>query len=149
MKISKRTEYALRALQELARPTSGRRGPVQARELACLQDIPVKFLEQILASLKNAGIVHSRRGCNGGYALARPAREISLGEVIRLFEGTPGPADAIGADDDGPSLCGVQDIMGQVERSITRMLDGLSLYDVSRRSQELRVQQAGALLYSI
>ena len=150
MKISKKTEYALLALTELARPGTGAGRPVQARELARRRGIPVKFLEQILVTLKTGGLVRSRRGCNGGYVLARPPRDISLGEVVRLFEGTTGPVETLPQDDDdGPGLCGVQDIMCQVEEALGRMLDGFSLQDVYRRGQELRVQQTGSLLYSI
>ena len=72
--------------------------------------------------------------------------------LIRLFEGAPAPAgdaEAGEADEAQPATCGVRDVMGQVEEALARMLDGLSLQDVCRRSQELRLQRAGSLLYSI
>ena len=85
MKLSRKTEYALRALADLA--TSGEREVVQIQDLARREHLPAKFLEQIFASLKNAGILQSRRGSGGGYSLSRPAGEIALGEVIRCMEG--------------------------------------------------------------
>ena len=84
MHISARTDYALRALLALAAadaPTVP--GPVLAAE----QELPLKFLEAILADLRRAGLVRTRRGAVGGYALARPATEISVGEVVRAVDG--------------------------------------------------------------
>ena len=84
MHISARTDYALRALLALAAadaPTVP--GPVLAAE----QDLPLKFLEAILADLRRAGLVRTRRGAVGGYALARAAGEISVGEVVRAVDG--------------------------------------------------------------
>ncbi|MDH4441890.1 MAG: Rrf2 family transcriptional regulator [Rhizobium sp.] len=83
--ISQRAKYAFRALGMLARAEQGR--PVQIPEIAARQKIPRKFLEQILLELKRAGILESRRGKQGGYLLARPAAEITYGEVLRLIDG--------------------------------------------------------------
>jgi len=85
--VSNKCEYALRAMFELAR----RRGqePMKGQEIAAAQGIPPRFLEIILVELKNAGFVLARRGSTGGYVLARPAHEITVGQVIHLFEGLP------------------------------------------------------------
>jgi Rrf2 family protein len=83
--ISQRAKYAFRALGFLARAEQGL--PVQIPEIAEKQKIPKKFLEQILLELKRAGILESRRGKQGGYLLARPADEITYGEVLRLVDG--------------------------------------------------------------
>jgi Rrf2 family protein len=85
MKISRKAEYAIRALLILAQRSS--REPMQIQEMSKLGSIPVKFLEQILLSLKNAGLLRSKRGVGGGYRLDRPARTISLGMVIQIIDG--------------------------------------------------------------
>jgi Rrf2 family cysteine metabolism transcriptional repressor len=83
--ISNRCIYALKAVVELAKREGS--GPVTIAEIARQQGIPARFLEAILRQLKQNGVTHSVRGKDGGYNLARPARDISLGEVIRIFEG--------------------------------------------------------------
>lgn len=87
MRLNARVDYALRAVVELASVGGSADGPVTAERLATGQDIPPKFLESILLQLRRAGIVHSQRGPDGGYWLARPAEEISLAEVIRVIDG--------------------------------------------------------------
>ncbi|NUT44570.1 MAG: Rrf2 family transcriptional regulator [Thermoactinospora sp.] len=86
MRISARTQYALRAVTELAAAPPG---PVPAEKIAVAQQIPRRFLDNILLQLRKAGIVHSLRGPDGGYWLARPASEITLADVIDLIEGRP------------------------------------------------------------
>jgi Rrf2 family protein len=85
MRISARADYAVRAAAELAAAPDGR--PVKGEHLASAQGIPPKFLENILADLRNAGLVRTRRGAEGGYALTRPAEEISVADVMRAVEG--------------------------------------------------------------
>jgi Rrf2 family protein len=84
MRVSAKADYAIRAVTELAAAPPG---PVKGERIAQAQEIPVKFLENILADLRNSGIVMSRRGAEGGYWLARNADEISLADVIRAVEG--------------------------------------------------------------
>jgi Rrf2 family protein len=84
--VTAKVDYAIRVLVELAaRAPDG--SPVKGEQLATAQDIPLRYLENILGELRAAGIVASRRGAEGGYWLARPADEITLGEVIRELEG--------------------------------------------------------------
>ena len=85
MKISKKTDYALRALFTIAEVS--KEGTISIRELSVSVDIPRRFLENIMLEMNKAGWVKSIPGRNGGYALARDANEITLGEVIRYFEG--------------------------------------------------------------
>src|SRR6266581_1653343 len=85
MNISVKGEYALQAIFDLSSQPPG--VPVKIGDIARRQDIPQKFLELILASLKQGGFVESRRGAEGGYLLARPASQITVGEVHRFFEG--------------------------------------------------------------
>ena len=84
MRVSAKADYALRGLLEIAAATES---PVKRDAIALAQQIPVKFLETILGDLKHAGIVSSQRGSEGGYALARPASEITVADVMRVIEG--------------------------------------------------------------
>lgn len=86
MRVSAKVDYALRAAVELA-SAEGHASRVKAERIAEAQDIPVKFLENILQSLRHAGLVQSKRGPEGGHLLARPAKEISLADVIRAIDG--------------------------------------------------------------
>ncbi|MGA3065558.1 MAG: Rrf2 family transcriptional regulator [Tepidisphaeraceae bacterium] len=85
MRLSKRTEYGLRAVVQLARlwPT----GFIQSRDLSQQEDLPNKFLESILLALRRGGFLESKVGSGGGYRLSRPPREISVGDLIRRLEG--------------------------------------------------------------
>jgi Rrf2 family protein len=85
MRLSAKADYALRAAAELA--SAADEGPVKGERIASAQEIPPKFLENILIALRHAGLVRSQRGAEGGYWLARPAREITLADVIRAVEG--------------------------------------------------------------
>jgi len=84
MRVSAKVDYALRACAELA---AANEGPVKGDRLSQAQEIPLKFLENILLDLKHAGLVQSQRGADGGYWLSLPPGEISLAEVIRAVEG--------------------------------------------------------------
>ncbi|MFL5907507.1 MAG: RrF2 family transcriptional regulator [Solirubrobacterales bacterium] len=84
MRISAKVDYAVRAAIELA-AAGGE--PVKGEEIAEAQEIPLKFLENILGELKHTGIVASRRGAQGGYWLAKPADEVSLADIVRAVEG--------------------------------------------------------------
>jgi len=85
MRISAKADYAVRATAELAAAPPGK--PVKAETIATAQGIPVKFLLNILSELKHSHIVQSHRGAEGGYSLARPAKDITLADVIRAVEG--------------------------------------------------------------
>jgi Rrf2 family protein len=85
MRVSAKVDYAVRAGAELAAAAGS--GPVKGDRIAQSQQIPLKFLENILLELKHAGLVHSQRGAEGGYWLAQPAENITLADVIRAVEG--------------------------------------------------------------
>lgn len=87
MRISRRAEYALRALVAMAR----RQQSVQIQELSSRENIPVKFLEQILLALRHAGFLTSKRGVGGGYTLRLAPPQITVGEVIRVMDGPIAP----------------------------------------------------------
>lgn len=153
MKLSKKGEYALRALIDLA--TKADRGVAQAHEIARKEHIPVKFLEQILLTLKNAGLLQSRRGVGGGYTLSRPADRITLGEVIRLMEG---PLTSMGcASGAAPercscpdeASCGLRSVMRDVGDAISNILDNLTLADVCERTKDLQSRKTLIPTYRI
>jgi Rrf2 family protein len=146
MRLSKRGEYGLRAMIDLAttlQSQNGRGGAngdvVQIKEIAERQQIPVKFLEQILLTLKNAGMLHSRMGVGGGYYLAKPASEISLGHIVRVLDGPLAPVrcvsqmayESCGCPDE--KTCGLRLVMLDVRNAIANILDGTTLADVTER----------------
>lgn len=93
LRLTSRSEYALLALVHLARHEEA--GLVSVQTIAAAQEIPPKFLEQILLTLKRARYVRSQKGQRGGYSLARPARDISLAEVVRLIDGALAPTESV------------------------------------------------------
>jgi Rrf2 family cysteine metabolism transcriptional repressor len=101
LKLTARSEYALLALVHLARQEA--RDHLAVRQIAEVQEIPEKFLEQILLTLKRARYLQSHKGQNGGYRLAKPAREISLAEIIRLFDGPLAPTESASRHFYGPT----------------------------------------------
>ena len=87
MRVSAKADYAVRAMVELAASGSSQDSPAKGEILAAAQEIPMRFLENILGELRVHGLVHSRRGADGGYWLARAADDITLAEIIRAAEG--------------------------------------------------------------
>ena len=138
MRLSKRGEYGLRAMIDLATWEEDEQ-VVQIKAIAEREQIPAKFLEQILLSLKNAGLLHSRMGIGGGYYLARQPEEISLGEVIRVLDGPLAPIrcvsqmayESCGCPDE--ETCGLRLVMSDVRNAMTEILDNTSLADVAVR----------------
>src|SRR5216117_1991686 len=84
MRISAKADYAVRAATEIA---SAKEGPTKGDSIARAQDIPLRFLENILGDMRQAGIVRSQRGAEGGYWLAKPAKDISVADVMRATDG--------------------------------------------------------------
>ena len=93
MRVSKKTDYALRALFTLVDHYGG--APIPIRELARRNDVPKRFLEQIMLDLKTQGWVTSTAGIRGGYVLARNPSKITMGEVVRYFDGILAPIDCV------------------------------------------------------
>ncbi|HEU0207463.1 MAG TPA: Rrf2 family transcriptional regulator [Candidatus Udaeobacter sp.] len=136
MKLSKRGEYALRAMIDLAVAAELGRPIVQVSELAAKERLPVKFLEQIFIQLKAGGLVSTTRGKLGGYSLARPAPKIRFGEVVRLIEGPLAPIRCTSVTSyerctcPDEAHCGLRMLMLDVRNAIARILDRTSLADV-------------------
>ena len=138
MRLSKRGEYALRAMIDLASWTQDR-SHMPIKEIAERENIPIKFLEQILLTMKNAGLVSSRMGVNGGYYLAKPAEQITLGQIIRLLDGPLAPIRCVSQMAYEPcscpdeSTCGLRSVMFDVRNAISDILDHKTLADVVHR----------------
>lgn len=135
MRVSAKVDYALRALLELAAAPPG---PVKGEKLATAQEIPPKFLENILTELRRAEIVATQRGVEGGYMLAKPAAEITVADVIRALEGPI--ASVRGSrpeqvDYTGPAKS-LQDLWIGLRSSMRAVLEGTSLADLVERSQK-------------
>ncbi len=103
MKLSSKTEYAILALLELGQRYD--KGLVLSREIASSRDIPESFIERILLTLKNGGVIVSVRGTNGGHCLARDPGEVSVREIIELFEGSLAPIDCVNERISSLSAC--------------------------------------------
>lgn len=141
MKLSKKSEYALRALIELTQVHGT--STLQRHEIAARQHIPVEFLEQILLALKRAGLLSSRRGMKGGYALIKSPNEITLGQVIRVLDGPLAPIACVSKTayqkcSDCPyankARCPVQQVMSTVRDAIAGILDHYTLADFAAGS---------------
>lgn len=133
MRISKKGEYALRAMIHLSR--NYEKGVVRIHEISEKEKIPEKFLEQILLSLKKAGLLQSRRGLGGGYALSRHPREITLARVMRVIDGPLAPLGCTStwAHVSCPEekSCGLRRVMLEVRNAIAKILEGVTLADLS------------------
>ena len=136
MKLSKKGEYALRSLINLGIAVEVKRSLVQVSELADNEQIPVKFLEQIMQALKEAGLITSVRGKFGGYRLAKPAREITIGQVVRLIDGPLAPIGCVSQSAyekctcPDEAHCGLRMLMLDVRNAIAGILDRYTLADV-------------------
>ncbi len=151
MKLSKRGEYGLRAMIDLA-TWEAQNGVVQIKEIAEREQIPAKFLEQILLTLKNAGLLQSKMGTGGGYHLAKPAEQITLGQIVRVLDGPLAPLRCVsqmayepcGCPDE--QTCGLRMVMGDVRNAIAGVLDRTTLADVAKRVETVRTTIGGTAL---
>ena len=136
MKISKRGEYALRALIDLGIASELGWPMLQISELATKEKLPIKFLEQIFTQLKTAGYVKSRRGKFGGYSLAGPMSRIKFGAVIRLIDGPLAPIQCVSQTSYARCSCpdevhcGLRILMFDVRNAISTILDRYTLADI-------------------
>jgi Rrf2 family protein len=136
MNLSKRSEYALRALIDLGIARELGRPMLQVGELAAKEKLPVKFLEQILTQLRLAGYVETKRGKSGGYSLAKSATRIKLGAVIRLLGGPLAPISCVSQTAyhrctcPDEAHCGLRMLMLDVRNSIARILDRATLAQI-------------------
>jgi len=144
MRVTTRTRYAIRALYHLAFHRPGQ--ATQAKEIAEVQKIPLRFLEQILQDLRRAGLIEARRGPRGGYALARPPAEISMADVLRAVRGpleellgVEEPDDGAPGSNDVPAL-----VWGEVGARLIGVLEQSTLADFIARAEASGVRRAVA-----
>ncbi|GFE60357.1 Rrf2 family transcriptional regulator [Geobacter sp. AOG2] len=152
--ISKKTKYALKALYHLAEQPSSQ--PVLISDLAKAGNIPKKFLEFILLSLRKGGILQSRIGKGGGYYLASPPSKITLGSIVRILEGDLAPVQCLSETNyahcdecDDEATCGIRLVMVDVNRALAQTLDSLTLADMIERSENEKNRRANIVDYSI
>ena len=155
MKLSVRGEYALRALVVLGLDYLEDDSVVRIQEISKRQNIPKRFLEQILNDLKAAGIVASKRGVAGGYRLKVPPDRVTLAEVIRHVEGPLAPISCVSerfyekCSCPDESKCGIRSVMKEVRDAIVRILEDVTLAQLCERVQKLQGDRANPLDYII
>lgn len=154
MKITYKGDYALKALFQLALKYENEGdGVMSITEIARSGDMPTKFLEQILLTLRKGGFVKSKRGINGGFSLARAAENITIGEVIRFIEG---PLEPISCVEEGRykgckdlTSCIFRGVWKEVADSTARIVDHLSFADLIRKYEKNKERCKSAYDYAI
>jgi len=147
MRLSRRSEYGLRALVDLVRHTD--EGPIPLAVLAQRERLPAKFLEQIMASLKHAGIVRTTLGAHGGYAMALDPATVTVGRVVRLLDGALAPLGCVSLRYYEPctcpdeATCALRDTMIDVRDAILEVLDRETLADMAARPGRASIDPRG------
>ena len=147
MRLSRRSEYGLRALVDLVRHDGA--GPVALGALAQRNNLPTKFLEQIMATLKHAGIVRTTLGAHGGYSVGESPTKVSVGRVIRLLDGALAPLPCVSLRfysrcsciDEG--TCALRDVMLDVRDNILAVLDREMLSELAARKGRISIDPRG------
>jgi Rrf2 family cysteine metabolism transcriptional repressor len=134
MKISTRVRYGTRAMLDLA--IHYQDGPVLVKEIAARQQISARYLEQLLISLKVAGLVHSTRGTGGGFALAKLPSQIKIIDIVQAMDGSIAPVECVDAPESYPrsAYCATRDVWARVKDAVNNVLDSITL-------EHLMVQQ--------
>lgn len=136
MRVSKKTDYALRALFTLVEHHGG--APIPIRELARRNDVPKRFLEQIMLSLKAQGWVDSTAGIRGGYFLAKSPEKITLGQVVRHFDGILAPIDCVSVTGyvrcSQEPVCRFRRVFFDARNYVANLMDQATLAEVAKGS---------------
>jgi len=139
MRLSRRSEYGLRALVDLVRHDGA--GPVALGTLAQRNQLPIKFLEQIMATLKHGGIVRTTLGAHGGYAMAADPSTISIGRVVRLLDGALAPLPCVSLRYYGrcscpeEATCALRDVHQPLPITLPSMIEGPSSSMITRSAR--------------
>jgi Rrf2 family cysteine metabolism transcriptional repressor len=147
MRLSRRSEYGLRALVDLVRHSGG--DPIALAVLAERNRLPTKFLEQIMATLKHAGVVRTTLGSHGGYAIAADPTVVTVGRVIRLLDGSLAPLSCVSLRYYEPcscvdqSVCPLRDIMIDVRDAMLEILDHETLAELAARPGQADIDPRG------
>ncbi|HXI79740.1 MAG TPA: Rrf2 family transcriptional regulator [Verrucomicrobiae bacterium] len=147
MRLSRRSEYGIRALVDLVR--HGDEAPVALATLAARNNLPPKFLEQIMSTLKHGGIVRTTLGARGGYGMAVEPATISVGRVIRLLDGALAPLPCVSLRYYGrcscpdEATCSLRDVMLDVRDGMLEILDRETLADIAARPGRASIDPRG------
>ena len=153
MKLSVRGEYALRALLVLA--LNYDQPVVRIQTISDQQNIPKRFLEQILNDLKSAGIVKSRRGVSGGYRLARRPEEIPLAIIVRHIEGALAPVSCVSerfyekCSCPDESRCAIRSVMKEVREAVVKIMERVTVADLCERWRRLQNEPVSSFDFNI
>ena len=136
MNVSAKSKYAVRALVELAERTEARPDRlVRLTDVASARGIPLQFLEQLFASLRRAGIVHSRRGASGGFLFARPPAEVTVLEVVEVLDGLVTPAVCTQGECERIEECGPAAVWLEAKEALERVLRETTIGDLAERER--------------
>lgn len=146
MKITYKSEYALRALLDLAYVYNSKT-VVPLVDICRRQHIPEKYLEQIMLNLKKAGIVESKRGIGGGFSLKKAPQEVTLGHIIRLVDGAIEPTAGLSNESSAMKIKNenqraFEEVWEQVTHAISDIIDAITFADIMARANELRSENA-------
>ncbi|HJD02725.1 MAG TPA: Rrf2 family transcriptional regulator [Candidatus Mediterraneibacter excrementavium] len=138
MKLSTKGRYGLRALIDLAQYSG--QAPVSITSISARQDISERYLEQLMALLRKAGLIRSVRGAGGGYVLAKDMKEISVGDILRALEGNLEPVECPGLDPEGSckaaDSCVSKYVWKRINESINRTVDEIMLDQLVEESRK-------------
>jgi Rrf2 family protein len=155
MKLSVRGEYALRALLVLARDFQEDDSVVRIQEVSTKQNIPKRFLEQILNDLKSAGLVESKRGVAGGYRLRRQPERITLAEIVRHIEGPLAPVSCVSekyyekCSCPDEARCAIRSVMKETRDAIVSIMERVTLAELAERARQLEQEPQSAADFMI
>jgi Rrf2 family cysteine metabolism transcriptional repressor len=140
MKLGTRTRYSARAMVDLALNYESGNGVVTAKEISSRQQVSVKYLEHLLASLRAAGLVRSVRGANGGHTLCRPPAQITMRQIYHAFEGAEGFVECTTSPElcDRADGCVTHEVWAQMYDTCMEILESTTLEDLARRAREKR-----------
>jgi len=142
MRLSTKTRYGARAMLDLALDYEG--GIVSVREIAARQEVSSKYLEQLLASLRSAGLVRTVRGAQGGHALTRPPDKINLREIYNVFEGAEGFVECTTSPDAcrRTDACVTREVWAEMHGACMEILESTTLEDLARRARKKQAASA-------
>ena len=136
LKIPTRVRYAVRAMMDLAEYYG--QGPIMLRQVAERQEISESYLENLMVSLRVAGLVRAVRGTRGGYSLAKPPADIKLSQIITALEGNLALVDCVDDPDlcDRSSFCVTRDVWADIEQAVFNVLNGVTVADLVQRQRD-------------
>src|SRR6266853_2372092 len=155
MKLSVRGEYALRALRVLGGDYLEDYSVVRIQAISEQQNIPKRFLEQILNDLKSAGLVESKRGVAGGYRLRRPPQRITLAEIIRHVEGPLAPVSCVSerfyekCSCPDETRCAIRGVMKEVREAVVKIVEKVTVAELCERWRKLQQEPASPIDFII